>query len=122
MTEPTAPSAARVRSGRRLALVVATARYVDADLRQLRTPSQDAAGLGALLADPDIGDFDVTRVVDATAQQIRLAVEEFTSDRLVDDLLVVFLSCHGLIDQRRRLYFAATDTMKQRLAATGIEA
>jgi WD40 repeat protein len=34
----------------------------------------------------------------------------------------VYLSCHGLLDARRRLYFAAADTRKDRLAATGVEA
>jgi hypothetical protein len=34
----------------------------------------------------------------------------------------VYLSCHGLVDLRRRLYFAARDTTKDRLAATGVEA
>src|SRR5262249_54063820 len=30
--------------------------------------------------------------------------------------------CHGLLDARRRLYFAASDTRKDRLGATGVEA
>jgi hypothetical protein len=34
---------------------------------------------------------------------------------------VVYMSCHGLVDVRGRLYFAATDTRKDRLAATGVE-
>jgi len=107
---------------RRLALVVATASYRDAGLRQLRAPARDAADLGELLADPAVGGFAVTTVLDRSAQQIRLAVEEFLADRRPDDLVVVYLSCHGLIDARRRLYFAARDTMKNRLASTGVEA
>jgi hypothetical protein len=107
---------------RRLALVVATAGYRDASLRQLRAPARDAADLGELLADPAVGGFAVTSVLDRSAQEIRLAVEEFLSDRRPDDLVVVYLSCHGLVDARRRLYFAATDTQKNRLASTGVEA
>ncbi|MGH3461966.1 MAG: caspase family protein, partial [Kribbellaceae bacterium] len=110
------------RDGRRLALVVATTRYADTSLRQLRAPARDAVDLRDLLADPQVGGFAVTSVVDGTAQQIRLSVEEFLSGRSLDDLLVVYLSCHGLVDLRRRLYFAATDTLKNRLAATGVEA
>ncbi|QUQ63353.1 caspase, EACC1-associated type [Kutzneria sp. CA-103260] len=107
---------------RRLALVVATASYRDAGLRQLRAPARDAAELGELLGDPAVGGFEVTTVLDRSAQRIRLAVEEFLADRRPDDLVVVYLSCHGLIDARRRLYFAAQDTMKNRLASTGVEA
>ena len=107
---------------RRLALVVATASYGDAELRQLRAPARDAADLGELLADPAIGGFEVTTVQDRSAQQIRLAVEYFLSERRPDDLIIVYLSCHGLVDARRRLYFAAQDTVKNRLASTGVEA
>jgi uncharacterized caspase-like protein len=107
---------------RRLALVVATASYRDAGLRQLRAPARDAADLGEVLADPALGGFEVTTALDRSAQQIRLAVEEFLADRRPDDLVVVYLSCHGLVDARRRLYFAAQDTMKNRLASTGVEA
>jgi uncharacterized caspase-like protein len=38
------------------------------------------------------------------------------------DLLLVYLSCHGLVDVRRRLYFAATDTRKDRLGGDWGEA
>ncbi|MFD8080342.1 transporter substrate-binding domain-containing protein [Kitasatospora sp. NPDC059722] len=105
----------------RFALVVATARYTDPALRQLRAPARDADQLSEVLADPRIGGFAVTRVVDRTAQEIRLAAEEFLTGRDPEDLLLVYLSCHGLVDVRRKLYFAATDTVKTRLAATGVE-
>ena len=107
----------------RLALVVATATYTaDPGLRQLRAPARDAADLAQVLADPGIGGFAVTTVIDQPAQQIRLAVEDFLDGRGTGDLLLVYLSCHGLLDARRRLYFAATDTRKDRLGATGVEA
>jgi len=109
--------------GRRLALVVATAAYTaDPGLRQLRAPARDGADLAQVLADPGIGGFAVTTVIDQPAQQIRLAVEDFLDGRGTGDLLLVYLSCHGLLDARRRLYFAATDTRKDRLGSTGVEA
>jgi hypothetical protein len=108
--------------GRRLALVVAVTDYVDASLRRLRAPAGDAADLRDLLADPEIGDFAVTSVINEKAQQIRLAIEDFLVERSPDDLLLVYLSCHGVVDLRRRLYFAARDTVKNRLAASGVEA
>jgi hypothetical protein len=75
-----------------------------------------------VLADPDIGSFAVTTVIDQPAQQIKLAVEEFLHNRGTGDLLLVYLSCHGLQDNYRRLYLAATDTRKDRLGSTGVEA
>ena len=119
---PATPPAADPLIGARLALVVATAVYTaDVGLRQLRAPARDAADLAQVLADPGIGGFTVTSVIDQPAQQIRLAIEDFLADRSTQDLLLVYLSCHGLLDSYRRLYFAATDTRKDRLGSTGVE-
>jgi len=107
--------------GPRLALVVATAAYADASLRQLRAPARDAADLAEVLADPAVGGFTVTTVADAAGQELRLAVGDFLDGRGSGDLVLVYLSCHGLVDARRRLYFAAADTRKSRLAATAVE-
>ena len=108
--------------GARLALVVATSTYADSGLRRLRAPARDAADLAQVLADPGIGGFTVSTVIDRRAQQIRLAIQDFLDGRGTGDLLLVYLSCHGLVDARRRLYFAAKDTRKDRLEATGVEA
>ena len=107
---------------RRFAMVVATATYADPSLRQLRAPARDVEDLRQVLADQEVGGFEVTAVIDRPAHEIRLAIEDFLVDRRTDDLLLIYLTCHGLVDVRRRLFFAAADTRKDRLAATGVEA
>ena len=102
--------------------MVAVSEYADSTLRQLRSPAGDATEFGQVLGSPDLGGFDVTTVLDERAHEIRLAVEDFLNELRPDDLAVVYLSCHGLVDARRRLYFAASDTVKERLASTGVEA
>ena len=119
---PAIPPPADPPPGARVALVVATGTYSDPGLRRLRSPARDAANLAQVLADPGIGDFAVTTVIDQPAHQVRLAVEDFLDGRGTGDLLLVYLSCHGLLDAYRRLYFAATDTRKERLGSTGVEA
>jgi hypothetical protein len=119
---PDTVPAPRLQDERRLALVVATQTYRDPSLRQLRAPARDIRELTDVLADPEVGDFTVTSVVDQPAHEIMLAIEDFLTDRRTDDLLLIYLSCHGLVDPRRRLFFAASDTRKDRLAATGVEA
>src|SRR4051794_33480860 len=109
-------------SGPRAALVIATASYVDPALRRLRSPVTDAEQLAAVLADPQVGGFEVTTVLNPVAHKLRIAVVEFLADHRPEDLVVVYVSCHGLTDLRRRLYFAATDRVKTQLAATGVEA
>jgi tetratricopeptide (TPR) repeat protein len=107
----------------RAALVIATGRYSDTALAQLDAVARDAAEMGKVLADPDIGAFDVTLVVDGCLQEIRLAVQGFLKERHRDDTIVVYLSCHGLLDEEQdELYFAATDTRMDLLAASGLEA
>jgi WD40 repeat protein len=118
---PAMPPAANPLSGSRLALVVATSTYTDPGLSRLRAPARDAEDLAQVLADPDIGGFTLTTVIDQPTHQIRLAIEDFLDGQGTGDLLLVYLSCHGLLDARRRLYFAAADTRKDRLGATGLE-
>ena len=106
--------------GPRAALVIATTSYQDPELRQLRAPAHDAEDLAEVLGDPHIGAFTVTRVIDQDERQIRREIDLFLSGRGIGDLVMVYLSCHGLLDRRGRLYFAAADTVKSQLGSTGI--
>jgi serine/threonine protein phosphatase PrpC len=106
--------------GPRAALVIATTRYRDPELRQLRAPARDAEDLAEVLGDPDIGAFTVMRVIDGDERQVRREIDLFLSGRGIGDLVVVYLSCHGVLDRRNRLFFAAADTLKAQLGSTGI--
>lgn len=106
---------------RRSALVIATGVYADEQLARLRSPARDAEDLAAVLGDPAVGAFEVTVLADRPAHEVRLGVQDFLAGHRAGDLLVVYLSCHGVLDARNQLYFAATDTRKTYLAATGIE-
>jgi hypothetical protein len=107
--------------GGRSALVIATSRYSDTGLSQLRAPGQDATDLAATLADPAIGGFTVTQAIDQPEVQIRRAIGRLCSNRTPDELILIYLSCHGLLDARGQLYFAASDTEKDGLGATAIK-
>ena len=109
-------------AGPRAALVVATGGYDDTALTRLDSVARDAEEMATVLADPDICRFDVTRVIDGSIQEIRLAVEDFLVERRREELIVVYFSGHGLLDSQDRLYFAAADTRMDRLAATALEA
>lgn len=105
----------------RYALLVATGEYEDARLSRLRAPSQDVERLAALLEDPDVGGFAGVRVLrDATADEIRRAVEDVLASGTPDDLVLLYFSCHGLTTPARRLYFAAANTLQDRPAGTAI--
>ncbi|MFE2753900.1 caspase family protein [Actinosynnema sp. NPDC059335] len=108
--------------GARLALVVANGAYEDAKLRALRAPAADAELLASVLRDERIGDFQVSTLFDEPAAVVAEEVEGFFADRRRDDLLLLYLSCHGVKDPDGRLYFAVRNTKLHRLAATGVSA
>jgi len=109
-------------TGQRLALLVATSAYSDPDLRQLRAPGRDASELAEVLRDPRIGGFDVQVLVNATSGEVQEGIEDFCTDRHPGDQLLIYLSCHGVLDSYGRLYYAAVNTRRQRLAATAVGA
>ncbi|MEV4314290.1 caspase family protein [Actinocrispum sp. NPDC049592] len=106
----------------RAALVLATGLYTDTRLARLRAPAQDATGMREVLADPHIGGFQVTTVTDRPEHEVRRSVHAFLLARNPADLVVLYLSCHGLLDTRGQLYFAAADTDRDQLASTAMSA
>lgn len=109
-------------AAQRLALIVATSAYEDEGLAQLVSPAHDAAALAGVLADPAIGGFAVTSILDAPSGEISQTIEDFAAERDRSDLLLLYLSCHGLKDEQGRLYFAARDTRRDRLRSTAVPA
>ncbi|MEU4607996.1 caspase family protein [Kribbella sp. NPDC023972] len=108
--------------GSRVALVIANDQYDDPGLRRLVAPAQDAAALAEVLADPSVGGFDVQVLHNASAQEIRFAVEDFFADRAPEDLLMLHFSCHGLKNAAGELFLAVADTKPTRLASTAVAA
>jgi hypothetical protein len=103
-------------------LIVATKTYADEGLRELRSAAADAAALTQVLTDSQIGDFDVSTVLDRPAHEVAEAVEDFFADRKPEDLLLIHLSGHGIKNQDGELHFAMTNTKLDRLAATSVSA
>ncbi len=120
--EPVLVPAPDLPAGRRSALVIATSRYDDSRLNQLRAPVRDAEDLAAVLADPDIGGFSVATVIDQTEARIRREIAAFLHERTADETVLIYLSCHGIQDRRGRLLFAATDTETQFPHASAVRA
>ena len=107
---------------RRLALVVATDRYEDEDLRQLAAPAADAQALAEVLTDPERGNFEVQTLSNATSSAVAEQIERLLVERRPSDLVLLHFSCHGLKDDSGELYLAATNTRPQYLASTAVDA
>ncbi len=107
-------------AGGSYALIVAADRYSDPTFRSLRSPARDVRELAEVLRDPAIGGYQVRALVNKPAHLVSEEIEGFFADRRLDDLLVLYFSCHGVRDPAGNLYFAASTTKVNRLAASGI--
>ncbi|GAA2806019.1 type VII secretion protein EccCb [Saccharopolyspora taberi] len=97
--------------GTRHALLVATSDYRDPGLRRLRSPVKEAHQLRDLLRDPAIGDFDsVQMVVNESKAGVEREVETLFRDRGPDDMVLLFVSGHGIKNDHSELFFAAYNT------------
>ncbi|MEU4490324.1 caspase family protein [Streptomyces purpurascens] len=104
----------------RHALIIANDRYTDQGLKKLEAPAQDAAALERVLHDPQIGDFEVEVVHNASADLMRRRIQGFFNERGRADTLLLHFSCHGLKSESGELYLAASDTEPPLLAATAV--
>jgi hypothetical protein len=109
-------------AGRRFALIVATDEYLDPGLAKLRSPATDAEALAGVLADPEIGDFEVDVLRNGTSSAIAEHVDSLLNAGKLDDLIVLHFSCHGIKDDSGELYLAATNTRPGLLPSTAVDA
>ena len=108
-------------SGRRRALLVAAATYSDPALAALRAPTGDVAALATVLGDEAIGGFEVSQLIDRPTEDLRREIETFFGDARPQDLLLFYVSGHGVLSQSRRFYFATANTSLALLRSTAIE-
>jgi hypothetical protein len=107
---------------RRTALLLATDSYADPAFEGLTAPRQDAAELAGLLGDPEIGGFTATVLDNPTCNDARIALNELFSDAGREDLLLLYVSGHGVKDEAGNLHLVLRDTRRNLLAATAISA
>ncbi len=106
----------------RLALLVGSSLF-EPPLPPLRAAPGDLAALTKVLGDPAIGGFDqVTPILDAASDKVRREVARFFAKRTPDDLLLLYFTGHGLLDDRGALHLAVRDTESDFLSATAIPA
>lgn len=107
----------------RLALVIGNSEYEDSTLSQLRTPDADVEALARALEDEKIGGFDgVMRLINNSADAIRREISRFLQRKKPSDLLLLYFSGHGVLDEEGQLYLAGRDTEHDLLQATAIPA
>ncbi|MFF5234418.1 diguanylate cyclase domain-containing protein [Dactylosporangium sp. NPDC000521] len=111
-----------VSTGRRFAVVIGTSTYADPGLPPLPGAAADVAAIAEVLRSPSIGNYDVTVLHDSDERTIRRTLDDVLTGCGPDDQVLVYVTGHGMLDPRDRLYLAATDTHRSRLLATAIDA
>jgi Caspase domain len=114
------PARARTETAARRALIVATGGYDDPALAGLRGPTRDADTLARVYGDPATGGFEVDLLIDGDGSTVRQRIAVFFAERGRDDLLMLHVSGHVVIDAGGRLHLAVRDTELAALDATGV--
>jgi hypothetical protein len=107
----------------RYALIIGNSEYSDSKLARLRTPDSDVNALADVLRNPGLGSFDEVEVLlnhDSTL--VRKTITKFFSNKKRDDLLLLYFSGHGVLDDRGRLFLAVKDTEHHLLRGTSLPA
>src|SRR5688572_30519497 len=103
------------------ALIIGNDKYTDQKLAKLKTPAADSQALARVLKDQNIGFFDeVLPLINKTEFHISRAISTFLANKKPEDLVLVYFSGHGVLDDRGRLFLALRDTQTNLLKSTAI--
>ena len=93
------------------------------NLQTLKGPVKDIAAMNRALIDPATGlfaDVDVTLLPEATSGRAIRALGRFFGTATRDDVLLVYFSGHGKLDQGGRLHLCMQDTESTDLLSTAV--
>jgi len=112
-------------AGRYRALLIGNSTYPadEHNLQTLRGPVKDIAALNRALIDRDTGlfdDVDVTLLPEATSSRAIRALGRFFGAATRDDVLLVYFSGHGKLDQSGRLHLCMQDTDSTDLLSSAV--
>jgi tetratricopeptide (TPR) repeat protein len=107
----------------KFALLIGVGDYRSAEFADLAAAVPDVNAMQTVLQDPSVGGFaiaDVTTLLNPEPQQMREALERLFSERKSDDLLVLYFSGHGVVDDAGRFHLTTAHTQKGMLNSTAI--
>jgi len=112
-------------AGKYRALLIGNSTYpVDEhNLQILKGPVKDIAALNRALIDGDTGlfdDVDVTLLPEASSTRALRTLSKFFGSADRDDVLMVYFSGHGKLDQNGRLHLCMQDTETTDLLSTAV--
>lgn len=95
--------------GNRFALLIGNSRYEY--LPKLASPENNVNELKNILGDRDRGGFVVDALIDANREEVIEKIGSFLNrERKPDDLLFLYFSGHGIVDEKKRLYITTVES------------
>lgn len=109
----------------RYAVIIGANEYSDKRITPLDACENDAKKLYEILTDPKIGFFPKDNVQLLIGEKVKSSLVKDALDQLgkkstPNDIVLVFFSGHGAIDERQRPYWIMQDTDIDKLRATGL--
>jgi hypothetical protein len=106
--------------GQRYAVLLGNGVFADDQqtLRTLRCPTNDVNALAEVLKKAEHGGYAVTTLIDATHDAARRAVYRCLQGAQHNDLVLIYYSGHGKLDQDGNLYLVTRDTSVAELPPT----
>ena len=107
---------------RKLALLIGVTEY-EVDFAPLPAPEADVLALAKVLADPQIGGFEVWEpMLNPRLLDVREAIHDLYANAARDDTVLLFYAGHGEVDFQGRLHFILPETTREKLAARSLDA
>ena len=110
----------------KVALLIGVGKYLPSSgFKNLAAAKPDVEAMRQVLVKPEIGGFaevDVVTLLNPEPQQMREALERLFASRKSDDLVVVYFSGHGVVDDFGAFHLTSTQTEKGLLNSTAIAA
>jgi hypothetical protein len=107
----------------RHALLIANSDYNDPRLNGLTAPSEDVVQLRNVLIDPQIGEFETAKIVNNSALvQIQKDIQNFVANRDKDDVVLIYFTGHGLLDDDGKLWLALAESTPENAEIGSLEA
>jgi formylglycine-generating enzyme required for sulfatase activity len=108
----------------KFALLIGVGSYRSPDLHDLLAAPRDVEAMQRVLVDPAIGGFavdDVCVLQNPEPQEMREEIERLFINRKRSDLVLLYFSGHGVMDDAGQFYLTTVATDKGRLRSTAIE-
>lgn len=106
----------------RLALLIANNEYDHPPLQQLTSPINNVTRLATILADPAIGNFSVSTLINESLRTVQRAVTDLLRQKKSEDVILIYFSGHGILNSRRVLHLALKETEEDYAETTGLRA